>query len=194
MKNRTFGFVCLVFLALLATSSCSLLNQLNQLLLDLQEVLDVRKSQVYLEKELDLYSRGLSDKYTLFLAVKNYADRLYALEVNTLSRFGNKLQNTIGNSYIGKILLGSSHNKQIYSFAKESSVDSSKQIMYFKRWRIDLNKIFQIQDNPSAVISVIHGRYLRENWGSSYVISFNYYFLILHWTSSNYWFPRFNRG
>jgi len=160
MKNRTFLFL---FVGLLYLTTLSQAFFLNQLILKLNEVVDVRKSQVYLEKELDLYSKQKSDYYTLFLAVKNYADRLYALEVSTFNKMSNQIQNTIGNSYIGKILLGSSSNKQLYSFAKETSVDSSKQIMYFKNWRIDLNKIFQIQDNPATAITYVRGRYLRED-------------------------------
>ena len=158
MKNRISLFICVGILSLVASSTAS---SLNQLIIQLNEVVDLRKSQVYLEKELDLYGKQKSDYYTLFLAVKNYADRLYALEVSTFNRMSNQIQSTVGNSYIGKILLGSSSNKQLYSFAKETSVDSSKQIMYFKNWRIDLNKIFEIQDDPAKAITYVRGRYLR---------------------------------
>lgn len=134
----------------------------NPLAFSVNEVVEVKKAQIYLEKELDLYSRRKSDNYTLFLAVKNYATRLYNLELNTLNRMGNRLQSTIGNSFIGKILLGSSHNKQNYSFAKETSLSSSKQYLYLRDWRIDLNKVFQIQNDPSAALSkVSKRRYLQ---------------------------------
>ena len=160
MINRTSLLLCIALFAVIASSATT---SYNQLILKMTQVADVRKSQVYLEKELDLYSKRKSDYYTLFLAVKNYADRLYDLEVSTFNRMSSQIQNTIGNSYIGKILLGSSSNKQLYSFAKETSVDSSKQIMYFKNWKIDLNNIFKIQDNPALAITLVKGRYLRED-------------------------------
>lgn len=127
----------------------------------------MKKSQVFLEKQLDLYGKKKSDFYTLFLAVKNYADRLYAIEVNTINKLNKQVVNTIGNSHISKVLLASSSkNNQLYSFAKESQVDSKTQIMYFKDWQINLNKIFQIQDNPSLVL--IKGKKnLREDSSSS---------------------------
>lgn len=95
----------------------------NQLMLNSHEVAEVKKAQVYLEKELDLYSRKKSDSYTLFLAVKNYADRLYRIQTNTLNGLGQQLQRRYGGSYIGKIFVGSK-SRNTFSFAKETSLDS----------------------------------------------------------------------
>lgn len=48
------------------------------------EVHEIRKAQIYLQKTLLRYERGWEDKYTLYLAVRNYADRLGYLEEEAL--------------------------------------------------------------------------------------------------------------
>lgn len=162
MKNRTYLFTCIGLLALVALSAAA---SNNKLVISQDEVVALKKSQVFLDKQLDLYEKRKSDYYTLYLAVKNYADRLYAIEVNTINKLNKQVQKTIGASFISKVFLASSKNNQIYSFAKESKVDSSTQILYFKKWQINLNKLFQIQDNPA--LAIVKGKKnLREDSSS----------------------------
>ena len=48
------------------------------------DVHEIRKAQIYLQRTLMGYERGREDKYTLYLAVKNYANRLGYLEQEAL--------------------------------------------------------------------------------------------------------------
>lgn len=35
-----------------------------------------------------------------------------------------------------------------YAFAKQTLLDEDKSFMFFKKWKIDLNKLLEIQENP----------------------------------------------
>lgn len=75
MIYRTCIPLLLVILVLILDGAiCSAKNP--QLMLRKSDVQDVRKAQIYLEKQLLMYDHRRADNYTLYLAVKNYADRL----------------------------------------------------------------------------------------------------------------------
>lgn len=119
------------------------------------DVEDVRKAQIYLQKQLQMYDRHRVDNYTLYLAVKNYASRLENLELDALSKLGKQAIDSSGKTNIEQVLLGSANNMKKnmqLSFAKQTFLGSDKSYLYFKKWKIDLNKVLEIQDNPEIVI------------------------------------------
>lgn len=75
MIHRTyFRLVLFAFSFLLVLSNSQ--GKTPHLMLRKSDVEDVRKAQIYLQKQLQMYDHQRADKYTLYLAVKNYANRL----------------------------------------------------------------------------------------------------------------------
>ena len=65
-------FTSILILALLISS----IRTTRRMNLDWERVHEIQKAQIYLQKQLIMYEKNRTDNYTLFLAVKNYANRL----------------------------------------------------------------------------------------------------------------------
>ena len=69
MRSSIFLVVSLFFIVAFST-------KMQRAFIERDLVYQLQKAQIYLQKELIHYERGKIKNYTLYLAVKNYADRL----------------------------------------------------------------------------------------------------------------------
>lgn len=68
---------------------------------------DIKKAEIYLNKQLQIYQLQKADYYTLYLAVKNYADRIKNLQLEVLNQYQtNSPQNN--SNKINNVVVGSS--------------------------------------------------------------------------------------
>ena len=144
MTYRTISFLFLVSLIfILGIVECQANNP--QLMLQKTDVEDVRKAQIYLQKQLQMYDQNRFDNYTLYLAVKNYAQRLQNLELTAINKLGRGVLGSLkGDKQIERVYLGSvnkAKNNGQFAFAKTTFLGEDKSFMYFKKWIIDLSKI-----------------------------------------------------
>ena len=129
--------------------------------LDSSEITQIRRAHFYIGKKLNQYEQKLTTKYSLYLAIKNYAEELETLKRKILVGLKNYI---LGNNNMvygeGNVILGSNNkiagkDNWVVSQREVSSKKLENNILYFRKWRINLDDVPYIQYRPTYVIENI---------------------------------------
>lgn len=148
----------IIFFLLLACFQAKKINNAKLIEINKEEVKDLKKASMFLDSKLREMEKGghnnqrphhkQYDNYTLFLAVKNYARRLYSLQMQVEQ----VIQEQYGTTLTSLLNL-KNFKINIPGLGKMKEDLILENTLYHNQYSIDLTKLLLIQDAPELAIT-----------------------------------------